>query len=91
MNETIKDCTGKNHTVEIYIETVPENETENSGFNKVVVADIDGERIFRGCVYHYLDYNKSRFFSMLHSVEYFLSGKHHPTHYTGKFAHLGVK
>jgi hypothetical protein len=91
MNETIRDRTGKNHRVEIYTERIPDCEVEHSGYNQVTVADVGGQRLFVSCVFHYRDFDKSRIFSMLRSVEYYLDGKHHPTHYTGKFAHLGVQ
>ncbi|MBC8508881.1 MAG: hypothetical protein H8D34_28835 [Chloroflexi bacterium] len=91
MQEIIRDYTGKNHKVEIYTERIPDCEVEHPGFDQVVVAEVDGVRLFMGCIFYYRDFQESRLFSMLRSVEYFLAGKHHSTHYTGNFSHLAVK
>ena len=83
MQETIKDKFGKNHKVAIFQEVDEEDE-----FTARIVAEVDGEHLFCSLPFSRRDYQKSRYFSMLRSVEYFFSGNHHVTHYTGKFAYL---
>ena len=63
MNETIKDITGKNHKVEIYTERIPDSEVEHPGYDQVTVADVDGERLFMGCVFYYRDFLQLNHFS----------------------------
>jgi hypothetical protein len=89
MNElefTHKDASGKNHKVSIDV-IQADWDGCTSPRTRRVVATIDGE-IFLGIYPVDVANVSSAAASLKRAVKSYLDGHHHPTQYTGRFAHL---
>jgi hypothetical protein len=88
MDTVIRDWTGKNHKVVIEVASYSGDCGIDPNY-RAIVARIDGLPTLRDHpVFNSHADLSSACFRMERAVEYYLDGKHHPTHYTGSLAHL---
>ena len=88
MTTTLRDWTGKNHTIET-IAIVDNSEYPHDYWFKVEGV-IDGQGIMLDTPVSKPNL-RSAHFNMVAALDRYLDGRHHPTHYAGKFAHLARK
>lgn len=88
MTITLRDWTGRNHTAEV-IATADNSEYPHD-FWFQVRGYVDGQSVLLDSPVSSPNLTSARV-SMEASLERYLDGQSHPTHYAGKFAHLARK
>ena len=77
----MKDWTGKSHRVEVKY-----RKSTHPEWGEVwdVIGVVDGEEILLDYPFSTLREAKKQYWRMIRDLEYWLQGKHHPTHYRNR-------